>query len=153
MITRRINVRGIIYKDGKIFAQRLTPDDNGKERTYWCLPGGGLEAKESLREGLAREIIEETGIAPKIGSLLIIQQFDGNGSKYDEQIDFIFNIENVDDYDDVDLSKASHGLAEISESYFIDPKEYNIFPRFLKTTDLDDLIAKEKILIVDNLTK
>lgn len=153
MITRRINVRGIVFKDGKILAQQLLPDDDGKERDYWCLPGGGLEAGESLQEGLFREMIEETGITPKIGDLLFIQQFNSNGSKYDEQIDFIFNIENVDDYESIDLSKTSHGLIELQSSEFIDPKDRNILPKFLKTVDLSDQISKKALLIFNNLNK
>jgi len=153
MVTRRINIRGFIYKNGKIFAQKLLPGDDGKERDYWCLPGGGLEAGESLQEGLYREMVEETGIKPKIGELLFIQQFDGNGSKYDEQIDFIFNIENVDDYEKIDLANTTHGLIEIQISEFIDPKKHFILPKLLQTLDLSDHISKKTVLIVNNLKK
>lgn len=153
MITRRINIRGIIFKDGKIFAQELLTAADEKPKDYWCLPGGGLEAGESLQQGLYREMVEETGIAPKIGELLFIQQFDGNGSKYDEQIDFIFNIENVDDYEKIDLASTSHGLVEIKNSEFIDPKKHNLLPKFLQTIDMSDHISKKSVLIINNLNK
>jgi len=32
-------------------------------RGYWSLPGGVLEAGEQLREGIRREVLEETGLA------------------------------------------------------------------------------------------
>jgi uncharacterized protein with ACT and thioredoxin-like domain len=51
-------------------------------------------------------MIEETGIAPKIGKLLFIQQFD-DGEK--EHLEFFFHIENVEDYEIVDLEATSHG--------------------------------------------
>ena len=70
MKTRRIATRAIIFKDGKLLAQRLTPGDDGQARTYWCTPGGGLDIGEPLEIGLHREMIEETGIAPKIGRRL-----------------------------------------------------------------------------------
>ena len=71
---RRITVRGVIYKDGKLFCQELKNAD-GTGRGFWCVPGGGLENGESLVEGLHREMIEETGVKPVIGKLLFVQQY------------------------------------------------------------------------------
>lgn len=154
MITRRINVRGIIFKNGQVFAQQLLPGHSGKAKDYWCLPGGGLEAGESLQQGLYREMVEETGVAPVIGNLLFVQQFDGNGSKYDEQIDFIFNITNVDDYKKIDLASTSHGPIEIKTSEFIDPKIHKILPDFLQKIELSDYINNDKpVLIINNLNE
>ncbi|HMH70374.1 MAG TPA: NUDIX domain-containing protein, partial [Candidatus Saccharimonadales bacterium] len=92
---RRVSVRGIIFKDGRMLAQQLKPGSDGKVRDYWCTPGGGLEANESLHDGLHREMIEETGIAPKIGKLLFIQQF---AERETEFLEFFFHIENPEDY-------------------------------------------------------
>ena len=58
---RRVNVRGIIYKDGKLFCQQLN-DDLGKPHNFWSVPGGGLNAKEPLVNAVEREIMEETGV-------------------------------------------------------------------------------------------
>lgn len=134
---RRINVRGIIFKDGKLLAQQLTPGSDGKVRDYWCTPGGGINDGESLHDGLHREMIEETGIAPKIGKLLFIQQFH-DGEK--EQLEFFFHIENPKDYEAIDLATTSHGLAEITRVDFIDPTTTNILPAFLRTLDVQSYI-------------
>lgn len=68
---RRVNVRGIIINEnGEIFCQKLTAN-TGKGRDFWCTPGGGLEMGESLLDGLRREMIEETGVKPEIGKLLL----------------------------------------------------------------------------------
>lgn len=130
---RRINVRGIIFKDGKLLAQQLTPGSDGKARDYWCTPGGGIDDGESLHVGLHREMIEETGIAPKIGKLLFIQQFH-DGTK--EQLEFFFHIENPDDYEMIDLSATSHGLQEVANVAFVDPAAHTLLPAFLTTVDI-----------------
>jgi len=50
----RIYVKALIVNDaGKILAVK----ESG--RTYWDLPGGGIDAKESVRDALARELAEE----------------------------------------------------------------------------------------------
>ena len=138
MTNRRLTVRGIIFKNGKIFGQQLTPDYQGQARDYWCTPGGGLEDGESIHECLDREMIEETGIKPKIGKLLFIQQFIRKDSI--EELEFFFHIENADEYENIDLSKTTHGLIETTCAEFIDTKTHNILPAFLQTIDIQDYI-------------
>jgi ADP-ribose pyrophosphatase YjhB (NUDIX family) len=151
MIDRRVNVRGIIYKDDKILAQKLLPGIDGAARNYWCTPGGGLEENESLIEGLTREMVEETGIVPKIGKLLFIQQFqDNSGHREKEQLEFFFNIENVDDYKVIDLSKTSHGLIEIQTTDLINPKTSYILPKFLQTIDIHDYVVNNRPVFIFN---
>jgi ADP-ribose pyrophosphatase YjhB (NUDIX family) len=106
---RRVNVRGIIFQDGKLFCQQLTQGDDNQPRDYWCTPGGGMEDSESLSQALHREMMEETGVAPVIGKLLFIQQFH-DGTK--EQLEFFFHIKNSEEYQSIDLANTSHGLKE-----------------------------------------
>ena len=141
---RRVNVRGIIINEnGEIFCQKLTAN-TGKGRDFWCTPGGGLEMGESLLDGLRREMIEETGVKPEIGKLLFIQQFaDTNpSSKHGvcEQLEFFFAITNWQDYQNIDLEKTSHGVEEVAECGFVDPKTTRILPSYLTEVDLDWLI-------------
>jgi len=151
MIDRRVNVRGIVFKDGKILAQQLKPGVDEKERDYWCTPGGGLEEAESLIEGLTREIIEETGVIPKVGNLLFVQQFqDDSGLREKEQLEFFFNIENANDYEKIDLSATSHGEIEIKHVEFIDPKSHNILPAFLQSIDIQDYVNNDKPVYIYN---
>jgi len=151
-MTRRITVRGIIVKDGKIFGQQLTPDYMGNPRDYWCTPGGGLDDSESIHNCLDREMIEETGIKPVIGRLLFVQQFirkDGI-----EELEFFFHIENADDYELINLSETTHGLVETTCAEFVDAKTHNILPAFLQTIDVQDYISNNQpVLFVSSLDK
>ena len=141
---RRVNVRGIIINDqGEIFCQQLTAN-NGKGRNFWCTPGGGLEMGESLLDGLRREMIEETGVKPEIGKLLFIQQFAESGEQsahgLNEQLEFFFLITNWQDYQHIDLEQTSHGVEEVAECGFVDPKTTRILPRYLTEVDLNWLV-------------
>lgn len=136
---RRVNVRAIIVKDGKLFCQKLKNSHSLHDAPFWCTPGGGIDFGESLHEGLTREIIEETGVKPVIGNLLFIQQFmDGER----EQLEFFFHVTNAMDYETLDLSSTSHGDIEVAECAFVDPKTTTIKPDFLMTIDLDKVITE-----------
>ncbi len=42
--------------------------DNG----HWCVPGGSMEAGESLTEACAREVLEETGLQVIVKRLISV---------------------------------------------------------------------------------
>jgi ADP-ribose pyrophosphatase YjhB (NUDIX family) len=54
----RIRVSAILHWQGRVLLCRQ--EKPGKE--YWLLPGGGVEAGETLSEALRRELREELGI-------------------------------------------------------------------------------------------
>lgn len=145
MYQRRIAVRGIIYKNGEIFAQKLKHKDDIND--FWSTPGGGLNDGEDLLSGLCRELIEETGVRPQIGRLLFVQQFH-DGEK--EQLEFFFHILNADDYKKIDLENTSHGLIEVSQYGFIDPKIENILPINLRDMDIVAYIEATKSPLIAN---
>lgn len=59
-----VGVGAIVIKDGRVLlVQRAAPPSQG----LWAIPGGSLEAGETLQAGAEREILEETGIAIKAG--------------------------------------------------------------------------------------
>ncbi|WP_239153091.1 NUDIX domain-containing protein [Virgisporangium aurantiacum] len=59
---------GIVIEDDRILL--LNRDTDGP-RT-WSLPGGKVEAGESLAEALVREMREETGVQVQVGRLLYL---------------------------------------------------------------------------------
>ena len=135
---RRVNLRAVIFKDGKLFCQRLKNSHTLHDSDFWCTPGGGIDFGESLYEGLTREMIEETGVKPVIGNILFIQQFmDGER----EQLEFFFHVTNASDYEVLALASTSHGDIEVAACGFVDPKTTVIKPDFLTTIDLEAAIA------------
>jgi len=132
---RKITTRGVVLHDGKLLAVKLKqykgalPGAGG----YWCIPGGKLDAGESLEDGVRREMLEETGVPAEVGNLLYVQQFSANGWEY---LEFFYHITNSQDYLDIDLGKSSHGDEEIAEIAFIDPKEHTVKPVFFTQEDL-----------------
>lgn len=153
-MVRRIAVRAIVVRDGKLLCVRLKQYTGAlsiaTETEWWCLPGCGLEVSEPLQKGIERELIEETGIGPTIGNVLFIQQFATPDSDT-EHLEFFFHVTNADDYTHIDLAKTSHGDAEIAEIAFVDPRTTNILPDFLRTEDIAARISDGTPKIVDRL--
>lgn len=145
---RRVTVRGIIKKDGKIFAQRLKNKEG--VNNFWCTPGGGLDSGESLLDGLHRELIEETGVEPVVGPLLYIQQYRDDKREY---LEFFFEIRNPEDYEMINLANTSHGEIEVAHYGFIDPGSEFILPEFLQKERFDTTPHTMPVMIMDNLNE
>jgi 8-oxo-dGTP diphosphatase len=133
---RRVTVRGIVVKDSKLLCAKLQPYKGSIAGDYWCVPGGGVDPGEALIPALEREMVEETGIKPVIGNLLYIQQF---SHKDTEQLEFFFHITNADNYETIDLNKASHAH-EIERIEFVDPKATHLLPEFLTKEPIEEQI-------------
>lgn len=141
MNERRTAVRGIIYKNNQILAVQHKAHD-GTPVNFWATPGGGTDPGESITAAIHREMVEETGIIPKVGRLLFTQQFTWlkHTGEQEEQLEFFYLIENVDDYRVIDLEATSHGHVELVSAGFVSPQNTNLLPTFLQTIDLEDYI-------------
>lgn len=130
---RRIAVRAVIVNDkGQMFAVRQRKHDGG-EKDFWCTIGGGVDMLETLQDAIVRECIEESGVTPIVGPLLYVQQF---SDAHTDHLEFFFRVENWKDFTAVDLSKTTHGMAEIVECGFIDVQQLKTLPTFLQEVDL-----------------
>ena len=66
-----VGVGGVVIENGRVLLIR-----RGSEplRGHWSIPGGTLELGESLQQGVARELLEETGLQVRV--LEMIEAFD-----------------------------------------------------------------------------
>jgi 8-oxo-dGTP diphosphatase len=64
----RIRVGVLICRDGEVL---LVRHEKGS-RSYWLVPGGGVDAGETMVAAGARELLEETGYTVEIGRLLLV---------------------------------------------------------------------------------
>ena len=62
-----VGVGGVVIHGGRtLLIKRGGPPLEGQ----WSIPGGMLELGETLREGAARELLEETGLTVRVGELV-----------------------------------------------------------------------------------
>lgn len=144
---RRVAVRAIIEKDGKLLLVRLRQYNGGPENDFYCTVGGGLDEGESLIDGIKREVVEETGVSAEIGKLLCIQQFK---DKHDH-IEFFFHVTNASDFENIDLRTTTHGAIEIGEIAFYEPRNIYVLPRFLSEVDVHQLLSSPSPIMFNYL--
>ena len=138
---RRIAVRAIIEKDGKLLLVKHKPYNGDTDKTFYCTVGGGLDDNEGLIEGLKREVKEETGVEAVVGRLLFVQQYTDN---YDH-IEFFFHVTNAEDFEVIDLGKSSHGMLEIDEIGFFNPREITVLPLFLQELSVEESLSNPEV--------
>lgn len=66
---REIRYQGAIVRDDHILLIKHRHHEDG--RSYWLLPGGGIEADEGEEACVAREMVEETNLRVRVGALLL----------------------------------------------------------------------------------
>ncbi len=64
--TPKVDVRGVVFRDGKILLVKERLDDR------WTLPGGWADPCQSPSESVVREIIEESGYETQARRLLAV---------------------------------------------------------------------------------
>jgi ADP-ribose pyrophosphatase YjhB (NUDIX family) len=117
-----ITVRGLIVDRGELLMVQ-----HGAELDYYALPGGHLEPGERLKDAMARELLEETGVTARVGNAIIVN--DWLNTEH-QRVEFFFWILNPADFRGYNTKTASHGY-ELSNILFADPKDYHLLPHYL----------------------
>jgi ADP-ribose pyrophosphatase YjhB (NUDIX family) len=85
-LSPRIRVAALIPAGDDVILVRHVKDGE----TYHLLPGGGVEAGETLADALSREVLEETGLSCEIvAPLFISDSIAPDGSRHVVQITFL----------------------------------------------------------------
>ena len=66
----RVRVALAVLHEGQLLLVQHTKGS----KSYWLLPGGGLEWGESLKDAAARELEEETGLRAEVGQFVLASE-------------------------------------------------------------------------------
>ncbi len=67
----RVRCAGLVVQDDSLLLVRYADSEVGD---HWQVPGGGLEAGETIQTAVAREVRAETGLEVDVGSLAYLKQ-------------------------------------------------------------------------------
>ena len=68
-MSRSTRYQGAIIRDHHILLLKQVEHASG--RSYWQIPGGGIESGETEEQCVQREMLEETGLSVRVDSLLL----------------------------------------------------------------------------------
>ncbi len=121
-----VGVGAVVVNGGRaLVVRRATEPLKGE----WSIPGGMLELGEKLREGVAREVLEETGLKVEVGDVLdvfdsIFPDPDGRTQYHFVLIDFLCHVLGGDLRPASDVSDAK--WVTIEESGSLGMKEVTV---------------------------
>lgn len=68
----RLATRAVILHDNRLLLVNAYRDPGSD---FWCAPGGGVDAGQSLPHNLIREVHEETGLTIRVGPPCLVNEF------------------------------------------------------------------------------
>jgi 8-oxo-dGTP pyrophosphatase MutT (NUDIX family) len=68
-VTRSTRYQGAVIRDHHILLLKQVEHASG--RSYWQIPGGGIEPDETEEQCVQREMLEETGLIVQVGEVLL----------------------------------------------------------------------------------
>ncbi len=109
-----VGVGAVIVHEGRALVVRRAAEPLAGQ---WSIPGGMLELGEKLRDGCAREVLEETGLVVEVGPVLdvfdsIFQDDDGRTKYHYVLIDFLCRVVGGELHAASDVSEARWASSE-----------------------------------------
>jgi ADP-ribose pyrophosphatase YjhB (NUDIX family) len=129
-------VGGVVLIDGRVLlVKRRFEPLAGR----WSLPGGALEVGESLAEGLARELKEETGLDVDVGPVVdvfdrITRDPDGRTRFHYVLIDYVCRPRGGDPVAGSDVSEVALADVDDLSRFDLTPKALEVIARALALT-------------------
>ena len=77
----RVSTKAIIIENGKILLLKHEDQDGD----WYCLPGGGQENGETLKEALIRECMEEIGATVEVKDVLFIRDYIAKNHEFKDE--------------------------------------------------------------------
>jgi 8-oxo-dGTP diphosphatase len=110
-----VGVGGVIVVDGRVvlIKRRFEPLAG-----QWSLPGGSLEVGETLEAGVAREMLEETGLEVEVGP--VVDVFDRILLDADRKVRYHFVLV---DYLCVPRGGTLAAASDVTDAVLVDPAE------------------------------
>lgn len=124
----KIAQKAIIVKEGKALLLR----DPRENRVIWEIPGGRMNIDEEPREAVAREIMEELGVAISVGEVVYMGQFI-HESEGKRAFVIVYEASLVDETAEFVLSDA-----EVCEIAWVSKDElthFELFPEYSQALD------------------
>ena len=127
-MTPIVGVGAIVFdREGRVLLiERGKPPSEGK----WSVPGGRLEPRETLAQGVAREVREETGLVVEVGTLACVAESMGDDH----------HIVILDYYARVIGGELAAGT-DARAARFVDPDQLRSLPL---TEGLADILARAR---------
>ena len=129
-----VGVGGVVFLDGRVLLIRRQFEPLAGR---WSIPGGAVEVGETLAQGLAREMREETGLDVEVGPLVdvfdrITRDHDGRVRYHYVLADFLCWTSTGEPVAGSDVSEVA--LAEMNEldRYDLTPKTLEVITRALQ---------------------
>jgi len=117
---KKCAVKGFVVMEGKLLL--IQRSDSNRYPGVWEIPGGRLEEKESIENGLKREIYEEVGLDVTVLFPLSAHHFKRNDGQEIHMVSFLCKAENQE----INLSNEHKNFvwATLEESKKLLHKEY-----------------------------
>jgi mutator protein MutT len=127
----QVAVGGIVVSDGRLLMVKRANDPGAG---LWTIPGGRVEAGESLTDAVAREVNEETGLDVTVGELAGL--FEIPGEPHFVILDYLATPVTVD------APIAGDDAAEVKWVPLGDVKDLECTPRFVELLTAWGVLAR-----------